>query len=75
VSDRPDLLAAGAALGFPRLPIRPAVSVIAGRAAWERFSANGTAEDLAAARIAVAARIAEQAESDGQDEDSLKRRG
>ena len=60
---RPDvaLFAAGAALGFPRLPLRPAVSVIAGREAWERFTANGTDEDLAAARIAVAARLAEKA--------------
>ena len=49
------LFDAGAALGFPRLPIRPAVSVIAGREAWERFTANGTEEDVAAARIAVAA--------------------
>ena len=53
------LFAAGAALGFPQMPIRPAVSVIAGHEAWERFTGNGTEEDLAAARIAVAARLAE----------------
>ncbi len=55
------LFDAGAALGFPRLPIRPSVSVIAGREAWERFTANGTEEDLTAARIAVAARLAAKA--------------
>jgi len=60
---RPDvaLFAAGAALGFPRLPLRPAVSVIAGREAWERFTANGTEEDVTAARIAVDARLTEKA--------------
>ena len=46
---------AGGALGFPRLPLRPAVSVSAGREAWGRFTANGTEEDVAAAWIAVAA--------------------
>src|SRR5207247_8084566 len=60
---RPDvaLFAAGAALGFPQLPLRPAVSVIAGKEAWERFAANGTEEDVTAARIAVAARLTEKA--------------
>jgi hypothetical protein len=57
-----DLFGAAVVLGFPRLPIRPAVSVIAGREAWERFTTNGTEEDIAAARIAIAARLAEKAQ-------------
>src|SRR5439155_13178821 len=63
MSARPDraLFHAATSLGFPRLPIRPAVFVIAGREAWERFTTNGTDEDLAAARIAVAARLTEKA--------------
>ena len=47
------LFHAAAALDFPRLPIRPAVAVIAGREAWSTFTTNGTAEDLTAARIAI----------------------
>ena len=63
MSARPDraLFHAATSLGFPRLPIRPAVFVIAGREAWERFTTNGTDEDLAAARIAVAACLDEKA--------------
>ena len=56
------LLEDAAALGYPRLPLRPAVSVIAGRQAWETFTATGTAEDVAAAQIAVASRLAEKAQ-------------
>jgi len=61
MTDRALFEAAGS-LGFPRLPLRPAVSVIAGREAWERFTTNGTEEDLVAARIAVAAHLAAEAQ-------------
>lgn len=47
------LFDAAAWLGFPRLPIRPAV--VAGPEAWETFTTNGTTEDIAAARIALVA--------------------
>ena len=57
-----ELLEDAAALGYPRLPLRPAVSVIAGRQAWETFTATGTAEDVAAAQIAVASRLPEKAQ-------------
>jgi len=52
---RVGLLEAASALGFPRLPIRPAVAVLAGEPHWGRFVAHGTDEDVVAARTAIAA--------------------
>jgi hypothetical protein len=55
-------LPAEAVLGFPRWPIHPAISVIAGGEAWERFTTNGTEADIAAVWITPAAYLAEKAQ-------------
>ena len=52
-AERRALLEAAAARGYVRLPLQPAVAVVGGREMWERFAANGTAEDVAAAREAL----------------------
>jgi hypothetical protein len=39
--------------GFPRLALSPAVTVLAGRDAWERFSRNSTSPSLRAATLAA----------------------
>src|SRR5438094_2013124 len=52
------VLECAAAAGYRALEIRPRITVPAGRETWKRFATTGTAEDIAAARVAVDTRLA-----------------
>ena len=52
------VLERAAAAGYRGLEIRPRITVPAGRETWKRFATTGTAEDIAAARVAVDTRLA-----------------
>jgi len=52
------VLERAAAAGYRGLEIRPRITVPAGRETWKRFATTGTAEDIAAARVALDPRLA-----------------
>ena len=47
------MLECAAAAGYRVLKIGPRITVPAGRDTWKRFATTGTAEDIAAARVAL----------------------